>query len=593
LRRLAASAAALGILFLIPTTAQANQTLSVEKKGTGTVTSSPAGINCGATCSFSFADNTEVTLSGTPGANTAAVKWSGCDSVNIEGKCKVKMATAKTVIATFNLAKRKLTVSKGGTGAGAVTSSPVGINCGATCAAEYDHGTEVTLTGAPGASTEAVKWSGCTSIVEGKCLVSMTAAKSISATFNLAKRELKVSKVGVGAGTVTSSPVGINCGATCSALFDEDSTVTLTGTPGANTQAAKWSGCDSVNAEGKCLVTMTAARAVIAIFNIEGPQLSVSKFGSGTGTVTSSPAGIECGSACVVNFVKGSSVTLTGTPGIHSEAVKWAGCDTVTLENKCLVAMNEARGVTATFNLEPQYIEFSVSVQMKGTGKGTVTSFPGGIECGDDCSEKYVNKTRLTLVATPAPGSAFDHWSGGSCAGAGPCEKTINSSRLVKAVFVAVGNRTLTVSKAGSGQGTVTSNTGAIDCGSICSTELGTSSKVVLTATPAPGSTFTGWSGACTGTGKCKLAMNEARTVTASFERAASPAPQCVVPRLTGKTLAKARRALRAAHCSLGKVRRPKGAKLAKLWVRSSSPAAGTTLAAGGKVALRLTRAKR
>jgi len=578
----------------LPATAQANQTLSVEKTGNGSgkVTSSPAGISCDPTCSFSFADNTVVLLTGTPASGSAPVVWSGCETVTAEKKCKVTMSAAKTVKATFDLIKRQLKVERKGTGTGTVTSLPAGINCGQTCSAEYDNGTEVTLSATSGANTEAVKWAGCTSIVEGKCKVTMSMAKTVTATFALQRHQLSVSRGGGGTGEVTSSPTGIKCGTTCSASYDHGVLVTLTGTSGPNALPVKWSGCDSVNGENKCLVTMSAAKAVGAVFDIEGPTLSVSRFGSGTGTVTSSPSGIDCGGACAVNFIKGTTVTLTGTPGLHSEAVKWSGCDNVTEEGKCLVAMNAARSVTATFNLEPQYIQYSVSVQRKGTGQGTVTSVPGGIECGEDCSETYVNRTRLTLIATPAPGSVFDHWSGGSCAGTGPCEKTINSSRLVKAVFVAVGNRALTVSKAGSGSGTVSSNTGAIDCGGTCSAEIDASGKIVLSATPQVGSTFAGWSGACTGTGKCKLAMNEARAVTASFERQAPPAPQCVVPRLTGKTLARARAALSAAHCALGKVRKPRGAKLSQLRVRSSTPATGMVLAAGSKVALKLGRPK-
>jgi beta-lactam-binding protein with PASTA domain len=64
------------------------------------------------------------------------------------------------------------------------------------------------------------------------------------------------------------------------------------------------------------------------------------------------------------------------------------------------------------------------------------------------------------------------------------------------------------------------------------------------------------------------------------------------VPRLAGKTLSKARNALAAANCTLGKVRKPKGAKLRKLRVKSSSPPAGSLLAAGSSVDLRLARVK-
>jgi hypothetical protein len=66
----------------------------------------------------------------------------------------------------------------------------------------------------------------------------------------------------------------------------------------------------------------------------------------------------------------------------------------------------------------------------------------------------------------------------------------------------------------------------------------------------------------------------------------AAPALACVVPKLAGKTLARAKKALTVANCKLGEVRRPKSAKGA-LVVKSSTPAAGAK-PAGGKVDLRL-----
>jgi Divergent InlB B-repeat domain len=511
-----------GLMLALPAMASAaNQTLTVEKKGagTGTVTSSPAGISCGETCAAPFAEGTKVVLSAVSGPNSTAVQWTGCAEIDLEGKCKVTMSTAKTVTATFELVKRKLTVEKKGAGTGTVTSSPAGIGCGATCGASFTIGTAVTLTAAPGPKTLKPSWAGCDSVdAENKCLVTMSAARTVTVTLESSEHQLTVKKAGTGGGKVTSSPAGIDCGSTCSVNFSTGALVTLTGAAEAGSQPVAWTGCDSIDAESKCLVTMSAEKTVTATFNLTSHQLTVSRIGSGTGTVTSSPAGIDCGETCAASFVHNTAVVLTGVAGLHTEAVKWTGCDTEIKENKCLVAISAAKTVTATFDLEPQWIEYTVSVQRIGTGKGTVTSSPGGIECGEDCSEKYVNKTRLTLIATPEPGSAFDHWSGGNCAGTGPCERTINSSRLVKAVFVAVGKRTLTVSRAGSGSGTVSSNTGAIHCGATCSAEIEASSKITLTAEPAAGSTFAGWSGACTGTApKCKLAMNEARNVTATF----------------------------------------------------------------------------
>jgi hypothetical protein len=379
----------------------------------------------------------------------------------------------------------------------------------------------------------------------------MSSAKTVSATFNLRKVELKVKKAGLGTGTVTSSPAGIECGSKCSFVFNEGTQVTLTGASGVETQAVKWSGCDSVDAEGRCHLTMSGAREVAALFNVEGPQLSVLKFGNGSGTVTSTPAAIECPSACQVNFHQGQSVVLSGLPGLHTQPVKWSGCDSVDAEGRCHLTMSAARQVSASFALEPQWVEYMIALNTtKGSGKGTVTSFPAGIECPGDCSQTYLFKTQLLLTATPAVGSVLDHWSVSSCGEALLCETSVRSTHQINAVFVAVGKRTLSVAKAGSGQGTVASKPVGIDCGQTCSAELEAKTKITLTATAAAGSTFTGWSGeGCSGTGPCKLAMNEARNVTASFAKL-PPGPSELL--VAGRAKVKAGKVLLRLACEGG-----------------------------------------
>ena len=78
-------------------------------------------------------------------------------------------------------------------------------------------------------------------------------------------------------------------------------------------------------------------------------------------------------------------------------------------------------------------------------------------------------------------------------------------------------NFTLSVTGARNGGGSVTSNPPGINCGSSCSASFSAGSSVSLTATPASGFVFTGWSGACSGTGSCSVAMNATTSVTATF----------------------------------------------------------------------------
>jgi hypothetical protein len=89
----------------------------------------------------------------------------------------------KSVTANFQGGGFALSVTKAGTGDGTVTSDPAGIDCGATCGANYPSGTVVTLTATPDAGSVFIGWSGaCTG--SGSCVVTMDAAKSVTATFN-------------------------------------------------------------------------------------------------------------------------------------------------------------------------------------------------------------------------------------------------------------------------------------------------------------------------------------------------------------------------------------------------------------------------
>jgi hypothetical protein len=77
----------------------------------------------------------------------------------------------------------------------------------------------------------------------------------------------------------------------------------------------------------------------------------------------------------------------------------------------------------------------SLSVQKTGTGTGTVSSNPPGIDCGSTCSSTFTDGSTITLTATASPGSVFDGWSGGGCSGNGVCVVTINGDIAVTAVF--------------------------------------------------------------------------------------------------------------------------------------------------------------
>lgn len=104
-----------------------------------------------------------------------------------------------------------------------------------------------------------------------------------------------------------------------------------------------------VSVGNTCTVSMTAAKSVTATFNASTPTytLTVAKGGQGSGTVTSNPAGISCGSDCTEPYTSGTNVTLSATPASGSTFAGWSGACTGT--GSCVVGMTAAKNVTATF----------------------------------------------------------------------------------------------------------------------------------------------------------------------------------------------------------------------------------------------------
>ncbi|MGH3009153.1 MAG: InlB B-repeat-containing protein [Gaiellaceae bacterium] len=241
-------------------TCTTSHTLSVGTagNGSGSVSSNPNGIGCAPWCTNAFASGESVGLTATPGIGSAFSGWSGaCSGIT----CNVTMNADQSVTAIFTLVAEPLTVSKSGAGSGIVTGS--GIDCGSSCSGSYDYGTRVTLTAAHGTGATFAGWSGaCTGI--GGCAVSMTAARSVTATFALAPETLTVTKSGTGTGTVASTTSGISCGLTCSHSFDYGTSVTLTATPGTHVIFNGWSGACS--GTGNCTVSMTSATSADAAF---------------------------------------------------------------------------------------------------------------------------------------------------------------------------------------------------------------------------------------------------------------------------------------------------------------------------------------
>ena len=272
-----------------------------------------------------------------------------------------------------------LTVTKTGSASGAVTSDPQGLDCGGTCASSFTAGTQVTLHATAGPGAQFTGWSGtCTGA--GACTIAMTAAAAVTATFD----PLPVATIG----TLEIVPDGLPVGGIASIsvtgpggfarTFDLPSGVATSLSDVAPGQydgvaAAVVVGADTwvPRPARPSAPVIAGGKGVISTTYRLGRALTVAT--TGAGSVTSSPAGVSCGSTCSAHFADGEIVTLTALPDAGMVFTGWTGgC---TGQATCVVTLTAAASVTASFG------------PAAGSGGGGQGGGGGGGEGGHDgCS---------------------------------------------------------------------------------------------------------------------------------------------------------------------------------------------------------------
>ncbi len=313
---------------------------------------------------------------------------------------------------------------------------------------------------------------------------------------------LTVATTGTGSGTVTTDLTGTNCGANCQ-VFNERTIVVLTATHGVNSTFTSWNGCMPLVAHSdQCYVTMDAAKTVTANFAITQKTLYISRFGNGR--VFTDDSAINCGETCFNNFNYDTNVTLKTSADAGYVFSGWNVC---TGSDSCIVTMDGNKNVTATFTA----ITYPIAITIAPTGSGTVNCTNNPVTYGGNSTCTAVNNSGYT----------FNGFSG-DCAGS-TCElSNVTANKAVTANFTAI-PIALTVTSAGTGSGTITSVPAGIDCNTNCTANFASGSEIILNATAATGSTFTGWSGGiCSGTGACTVQLTAAQTITATFRHSAA-----------------------------------------------------------------------
>ena len=171
-----------------------------------------------------------------------------------------------------------------------------------------------------------------------------------------------------------------------------------------------WSGACA--GTGACDLTLSSDAAVSATFRERKVRLAVTV--DGQGRIRSTPAGLDCSGTCSAAFAAGTSVRLEASAADGFAFSGFAGnCSGMS----CQLELSDSKAVAAAFVV----VMDTLTVRVRGDGRGRVVSTPPGIECGSGaaCSSIFPRNSEVRLVAVPDTISKVEFWSG-LCAGE-PC----------------------------------------------------------------------------------------------------------------------------------------------------------------------------
>ena len=294
---------------------------------------SPAKTSSGLTVTYSSKTPGVCSVSGTSYTMLAA----GTCTIAANQAGDSTYLPAQEVTQNVWIRPRTVNVSKAGGGFGTVTSSPAGISCGAACSADFDGGSNITLTPTPAIGSIFSGWSGGGCSGTGTCNITWppnTYAQTVTATFSSSLTIIPFPTVPqtvtfdaqpspqtyINGQTMSISPAKASSGLTVTYSSKTPGVCSVSGT--SYTMLAAGTCTIAANQPGDG--SYAAATEVTQNVLLNPLALSVSKMGNGSGTVTSSPFGINCGAVCSANFA-GAPITLTATSGSESFFTGWSG----------------------------------------------------------------------------------------------------------------------------------------------------------------------------------------------------------------------------------------------------------------------------
>jgi len=500
------------------------------------IASTDGSIDCPGFCTANY-NSGSVILQTFPATGRRA-RWGGdCAAQGFSQSCVLNMNAARSASANFGpIEPHSLQVQGAGftgspTGGGNIVVSGGPPCTSLPCTLAVDHGEAMSFQAIPDEFSVSRGFSGLCITPASTCATAINSSGSVLGHFERVLSQVTVDRLGNGLGTITSSPAGIQCGFDCgsqSATFANDSQVLLHAAPQPNSAFIGWDGeCSHAGSNLQCALEVNGFHTVSANFARTHYHLSLQNSGEGrVVSVAPMPPVIDCGNTCQTTLAVGSTIRLEAQPVPGWNLERWHGPELShcpVADQTCTFTLNADVTLTPTFVAMPQYL--GVNLQ----GQGRVTSLPAGIDCPGDCEENVVTGTLVELLPEPAAGWVFDRWES-ACTGSGTCSLSIAPGiNTVTAVFVELPPDTQALTVTRVGQGLVVSNPAGINCGTTCSAQYASGTSVGLSATAADGWQFTGWSGACIGTGACQLNMSENRSVQASFEQEQAPPPGVVI----------------------------------------------------------------
>ena len=310
-----------------------------------------------------------------------------------------------------------------------------------------------------------------------------------------------------GAGAINSTDGGINCGSTCIHRYPKGTSVQLTALPASGAAFSHWLG-PCAGQGNPCTLSVARYTPVAADF---ASPLTIAV--SGPGAVTSSPAGLNCSAGtCTATFAARSQVTLTASPSGAGAFGFWGGACSGTAPT-CSLVSDAAQAVSANF-----VTQRLLQVAFAGQGSARVTSTPAGIDCGNTCAAGFTPGASVSLTVTPAVDTYVAAWGVPGCyAGSPTCIVSLGTD--VAATLTLGLKPTLTLDVGGAGSVVVASGGTSVTCTQSCTEAVAPFGSVLeLTAVPASGAQFSGWSGQCSGTlNPCTVVITDTSEAVAAL----------------------------------------------------------------------------